>query len=111
MNIITSLRDILDTLGADDELLRRRTSVSTSRSEDGLGNPTVAPLVSSHLLRLRYRLVPLLSMEEPLVTWLQYSGEQQIYVRNGWRSVVSSIASLAVRNPGGERLRRYRYCG
>jgi len=103
MNIITSLRDIFDTLGADDEL-RRRTSVSNTNrsSEGGLGNPTVAPPVSSHLLRLRYRLMPLLSMEEPLATWLQagytndqYSGEQQIYVRKGWRSVVSSIASPA----------------
>ena len=101
MNIITSLRNIFDTLGANEEL-RRRTSVSnvSHGPDDALRNLTVVPPVSSHLLKLRYRLMPLLSMEEPLAKWLrasyikdQQSGEQQIYVRQGWRSVVASNES------------------
>lgn len=110
MNIITSLRGIFDTLGADDELHRRTSVSNTGRSSnDGLGHPTVVPPVSSHLLKLRYRLMPLLSMEEPLAKWLQVgyiddqqTGKQQIYVRRRWRSIVSDISSPRIGGPTSE---------
>ena len=93
MNIIRSLRDIFDALGADHQL-GRRTLAASPGSDDGFGNATIAPPVSSHLLNIRYRLMPLLSMEEPLVQRLQAgyindhnTGEQHIFVRHGWQTI------------------------
>lgn len=93
MNIIRSLRDIFDALGADDQL-GRHAIVASPGSDDGFGHASIAPPVSSHLLNLRYRLMPLLSMEKELLKRLQagyisdqQTGEQHFYVHHGWQTI------------------------
>lgn len=95
MNIIRALRDMFDALGADEQLDRRNVVYSPG-SDDGYsgGGARVQPPISSHLLNIRLRLMPLLSMEEPLAKRLQAgyandynTGEQQMFVRQGWQSI------------------------
>lgn len=108
MNVIKSLREIFDVLGAEDQL-DRHTLAASPASDDGFGNASIAPPVSSHLLNIRYRLMPLLSMEGELIQRLragyindQNTGEQHIYVRHGWQTIQPEPSSLKRRSSVSE---------
>jgi hypothetical protein len=85
LNLIRALRDIFEALGVYDLDPRRQPA-----PDDGF----VPNMASSHLMNVRLRLSPLLSMENDLVQRLgadyftdAESGWKQVYVRRGWQYI------------------------
>lgn len=101
MNVLRSVRDIMEVLGVGDDFENH--SVTSPGSDDSFGRQNIGGTASTHLLGLFYRLKPLLSMEKHLADRISASymddrntGEQHLYVRRGWQSTPFTTADTLV---------------